>query len=74
MTELFSVLNRLDRIEMKLDSKFNNKWIDLKAACGYCGLSPSTLRRSIRSGSLNCSKTSGKLMFKVEWLDKWMRG
>ena len=74
MTELFSIIDSLNRIEKKLDNKFNNRWVDLKAACEYCDLSASTLLRNKKSGRLKCSKPAGKLMFKIEWLDKWMEG
>ena len=74
MTELFYIIDSLNRIEKKLDNKFNNRWVDLKAACEYCDLSASTLMRNKRSGRLKCSKPAGKLMFKIEWLDKWMGG
>ena len=74
MTELFYIIDSLNRIEKKLDNKFNNRWVDLKAACEYCDLSASTLMRAKRSDRLKCSKTGGKLMFKIEWLDKWIEG
>jgi len=74
MDDLFNLLERLERIEKKLDNKFNNRWVDLKAACDYCDLSATTLMRAKRSGRLKCSKPAGKLMFKIEWLDKWMGG
>ena len=74
MTELFSIIDSLNRIEKKLDNKFNNRWVDLKAACEYCDLSASTLMRNKISGRLKCSKPAGKLMFKIEWLDKWIEG
>jgi hypothetical protein len=74
MTELFYIIDSLNRIEKKLDNKFNNRWVDLKAACEYCDLSSSTLIRNKKSGRLKCSKPAGKLMFKIEWLDKWMEG
>ena len=74
MTELFYIIDSLNRIEKKLDNKFNNRWVDLKAACVHCDLSASTLMRNIRSNRLKCSKTGGKLMFKIEWLDKWIEG
>ena len=74
MTELFSIIESLNRIEKKLDNKFNNRWVDLKAACEYCDLSAATLIRNKKSGRLKCSKPAGKLMFKIEWLDKWMEG
>ena len=71
---LQTILARLDSIEDKLDGKVAKGWLDLKAACKYCSLSTSTIRRSIRSGQLKTSKSTGKLMFKVEWLDKWLNG
>jgi excisionase family DNA binding protein len=72
--ELLPIREQLTRIEEKIDVKVRKGWVDLKAACDYCGLSASTIRRYIRSGQLRCSKPSGKLMFKIEWLDKWMEG
>ena len=70
--ELEAILARLDSIGDKLDGKVAKGWLDLKAACKYCSLSTSTIRRSIRSGQLKSSKVTGKLMFKVAWLDKWL--
>ena len=67
-------MERLDNIQKKLDSKLAKGWLDLKAASKYCDLSPQTLMRYNRSGQLKSSKSTGKLMFKVEWLDKWLNG
>ena len=73
-TDLLPIREQLTRIEKKLDNKFNNRWLDLKAASKYCDLSPQTLMRYNRSGQLKSSKSTGKLMFKAEWLDKWLNG
>ena len=72
--ELEAILARLNSIYDKLDSKLAKGWLDLKAASKYCDLSPQTLMRYNRSGQLKSSKSTGKLMFKVEWLDKWLNG
>ena len=69
---LQTILARLDSIEYKLDGKISKGWLDLTAASKYCSLSPATIRRSIRSGQLKTSKSTGKLMFKVEWIDNWL--
>jgi hypothetical protein len=71
---LETILAKLDTIDYKLDGKVTKGWLDLTAASKYCSLSPSTIRRSIRSGQLKTSKSTGKLMFKIEWLDKWLNG
>ena len=74
INELLPIREQLTRIEKKIDAKMGKSWVDLKAACDYCDLSASTLMRNIRSSRLKCSKTGGKLMFKIEWLDKWIEG
>jgi len=71
---LETILAKLNTIDYKLDGKVSKGWLDLTAASKYCSLSPSTIRRSIRSGQLKTSKSTGKLMFKIEWLDKWLNG
>ena len=71
---LETILAKLNTIDYKLDGKVSKGWLDLTAASTYCSLSPSTIRRSIRSGQLKTSKSTGKLMFKIEWLDKWLNG
>ena len=71
---LETILAKLNTIDYKLDGKVSKGWLDLTAASKYCSLSPSTIRRSIRSGQLKTSKSTGKLMFKIEWLDKWLKG
>jgi excisionase family DNA binding protein len=43
-------------------------------ACDYTSLSVSTLRRAVDRGRLKVSKEAGKLMFRREWLDKWLGG
>ena len=73
-TDLIPIRKQLERIEKKIDAKVRKGWVDLKAACEYCDLSASTLMRNKISGRLKCSKPAGKLMFKIEWLDKCMEG
>ena len=67
------ILVRLDRIEAITKETSIKGWIDLKKACDYTSLSASTIRRAIHSGRLKCSKPGGKLMFKIEWLDRFMK-
>ena len=66
------ILVRLDRIEAVTRETSVRGWIDLKKACIYTSLSASTIRRAIHSGRLKCSKPGGKLMFKIEWIDRFM--
>ena len=74
MSDLFAIKCQLDRIERKLDLNSTQKWFDMKAACNFCKLSPSSLYRGIRSGRLKCSRSQGKLMFQYIWLDHFLNG
>jgi hypothetical protein len=50
----------------------NSPWMDLILAAKYCQLSTRTLRRAVDSGHLRCSRITGKLMFRISWLDRYM--
>ncbi len=51
-----------------------DKWYNIKQICDYTNLSESTLRRLIDKGRLRCSSATGKLLFKLEWVDKCLGG
>ena len=48
------------------------KWYDLKDVCIITRLSASTLRRAISKGELKASKKTGKLLFKLDWVEKFL--
>ena len=70
--DLIPFKEQLDRIEKKIDGKYSNKFLDINQVAHLTSLSQSTIRRAIRRGELKCSKKLGKLLFKVEWIDKWL--
>lgn len=72
--QLYSLAEQLDRIEKKLDGKYSNKFLDMKQVVQYSSTSASTIRRAIVRGELKCSKKLGKLLFKVESVDRWLNG
>ena len=69
-----NIIERLDRIEKKLDGKSSNRYLGIYEVSTLTSLSASTIRRAIRKGELKCSKKLGKLLFKVEWVDRWLNG
>ena len=64
----------LDELRNIVQKKSSNIWMDIKEACKYASVSDSTLRRAVRKGTLKVSKRTGKLLFKREWLNKWLVG
>jgi excisionase family DNA binding protein len=52
----------------------NEKWMTLIQVSEYTTLSPSTLRRAIKRGQLKCSKATGKYLFKLKQVDKFLEG
>jgi len=71
---MYPIIERLDKIETLLEEKTKDKWLNLMQACDYTSLSTSTLRRAVAGGRLKVSKVAGKLMFRKQWLDKWLNG
>ena len=67
-----NLIERLDRIEKKLDGKLTNRFLDLKQVSAFTSVSTSTIRRAIAKGELKCSTKLGKLLFKIDWVEKWL--
>ena len=72
--QLYSLAEQLDRIEEKIDGKHPVQFLDIKQVGQLTSVSISTIRRAVKRGELKCSRKLGKLLFKVEWMDKWLKG
>lgn len=69
-----NLIERLDRIEKKLDGKNPNRYLDINQVSKLTSLSVSTIRRVVRSGELKCSRKLGKLLFQEQNVRKWLNG
>ena len=65
---------RLERIENKIDRKHVNRFIDIGEVSELTSLSDSTIRRAVQRGEVKVSKATGKLLFKLEWVYRWLNG
>ena len=66
------IREQLDRIEQKLDDKKRKKYLSIRDVSELTSLSQSTIRRAIRTGSLNCKKKLGKILFLESDIDNWL--
>ena len=71
---LNTLIERLDRLEKKIDGNPSNRYFDIIKASAYTSLSVSTLRRYISKGELKCSRKLGKILFKESDIDRWLKG
>ena len=51
-----------------------DEWLNISQAAQWVKLSPQTLRRYARLGSLKVSKKTGRLLFQKSNLDRWLNG
>ena len=49
-----------------------DNWMTLKDVCEYTQLSEPTIRRYTRKGTLKVSRKTGKLLFKMADIDRWL--
>lgn len=61
----------LDLIENKIASTYG-RWLGIKDVCRWTSLSESTIRRAIKQGSLKVSRKTGKLLFNINDVKKWL--
>ena len=71
---IHNIIERLERIEKKIDSKSLNRFLDINEARQLASVSISTIRRAVQRGELKCSKKLGKLLFEESDIVKWLRG
>ena len=67
------ILEEIRELKSLIQNKLSYRWLCIKEVCQYTSLSQSTIRRAVNRGDLKCSKRTGKLMFKVSWVDKFLR-
>ena len=64
----------LNEIKTLILCKVNERWLTLKEVSDYASISESTIRRAIVKGDLKSSKVTGRLLFKVSSVDRWLNG
>jgi len=69
-----NISEKLDRIEKLLVTNTQKRWLGIKDVCKYSSLSESTIRREITKGHLKASRKTGKLLFKVSDVERWLNG
>ena len=69
-----NLVERLDRIEKKMDNRVLKNWLSITDVTQATGYSKSTINRAIKTGELKSVKNSGKRMFRKEWVDRWIQG
>ena len=71
------LLESINKLKRQLDNMRGatcGEWMGMKDVICYTGLSASTIRRAITRGHLKVSKNLGKLMFRRDWVDRWIGG
>ena len=68
------IIEMLNEMKDMIEGKVSHKWLNIQDVCDYVNLSESTVRRAIRKGSLKASHSTGKLLFKVSSVDRWLNG
>jgi excisionase family DNA binding protein len=72
--EIAPIIERLDNIQKRLDSKQTNKYLSIIQVADLTSLSTSTIRRAVARGQLKCSRRLGKLLFQESDVRKWLNG
>ncbi len=68
------VMELLNEIKTLILGKVNERWLALKEVSDYASVSESTIRIAIVKGNLKSSKVTGRLLFKVSSVDRWLNG
>tara|TARA_Y100001980_G_C14267698_1_gene106833 strand:- start:201 stop:419 length:219 start_codon:yes stop_codon:yes gene_type:complete len=68
------ILDMMEEIKGLIKDKLSDRWLNIREVASYASVSETTIRRAVKRGSLNASKVTGKLLFKVSCVDRWLNG
>ena len=68
------IIEMLNEMKDMIEGKVSDKWLNIQDVCNYTSVSESTIRRAGKRGTLKASHSTGKLLFKVSSVDKWLKG
>lgn len=76
MNDTNLLINKINELSEKLEGKREDRFLTMKKACEFCGLSASSLYRGCSNGKLKFSKSSkhGRLLFRKSDLERWLQG
>ena len=66
------IVELLNEIKTLILGKVNERWLNLRDVSEYTSVSESTIRRAIKKGVLKASDKTGRLLFKVSDVDRWL--
>ena len=66
------IVELLNEIRTLILGKVNERWLNLRDVTEYTSVSESTIRRAIKKGVLKSSNKTGRLLFKVSDVDRWL--
>ena len=67
------IVELLNEIRTLILGKVNERWLNLRDVSEYTSVSESTIRRAIKKGVLKSSNKTGRLLFKVSDVDRWLK-
>ena len=68
------ILKKINKIQAQLLKNNQDEWMCMKDVVKYTKLSDSTIRRAITRGVLKASHRTGKLLFRVTDIERWLNG
>ena len=69
-----TIREELREIKALIKNKINDRWMNLRELSEFTSLSTSTIRRAVKKGVLKASRNTGKLLFNIEDVKRWLNG
>lgn len=68
----YAIIDKLNEIKNLIQNNLSDRWLNIEEVCSYSGLSESTIHRAVHKGALKVSKKTGKNLFRISWVDRWL--
>jgi excisionase family DNA binding protein len=73
---LIPIIEKLESLErlIKKTTKADNELMTIKEVAKYSSMSEVSIRRAVQRGVLKPFKDSGKKLFRIDAVDRWLNG
>lgn len=70
----YEIIEQLEQIKQTIKGNVSDRWLNVREVCKHTGLSNSTIGRAVKKGTLKVSNKTGKRLFRISWVDRWLEG
>lgn len=68
------IIEKLNELKNLIQNNLSDRWLNINEVSKYAGVSASTIMRAVAKSELKISRKTGRNLFRISWVDRWLNG